>query len=39
MPRSGLPYIAPSYKARNPSSAVIMLRIILGLRAPSQPKG
>jgi hypothetical protein len=36
--RGGLPYIAPGYRAHNPNAAVIMLRIILNLRAPSAPK-
>lgn len=38
MPRSGLPYIAPSYRAHNQSVAVVMLRILFDLRAPSAPK-
>ena len=35
MPRSGLPYMARSYRAANPSFAVIMLRLILDMRARS----
>lgn len=31
MPRSGLPPIAPSYRAQNSSFAVIMLRLMLAL--------
>jgi hypothetical protein len=34
--RGGLPYIAPSYRARNPSVAVILLRLWLELRAKGE---